>query len=797
MSAVNDLIAQVEDRTLRERLAAEVRRITKEKKFGLVFEEHLPEMTPIYSAEIKKHSKVALRAGSLTDLWRVLSIRGNEAHCRNISSGELRKIPMDDLVVVRQFGEPIFPALLPVDKVQNGPDDAPWHTLIEADNYHALQLLEYLYTGKVDCIYIDPPYNTGARDWKYNNAFVDSNDSWRHSKWLAMMRRRLKLAFNLLKHEGIMILTIDDNEVHHLRMLLEDSCFGQIVEIGIICIRNNPGGRATANGFSINHEYAIFIGKSSIAKVGRIDRTVKQIERYDQIDEKGPFEWVNFRKHGAGSNRVDRKRQFYPIFVSRSGDIRIPYMEWKSDRKLWENIENPSSSETVVWPIRMVYGNPVEKVWSWGVERVNCNLKEFTAKISEDGIIQIYKKERVPIVEGRLPPTWWDNKLYSSNEYGTKLFTKFFSNSNIIFPYPKSPYAVLDSIKAAALSKNNEALILDFFAGSGTTLHAVNLLNKFDSGKRRCILVTNNEVSEDESNQLKERGILPGQQQWEQHGICQSVTWPRSKYTILGKRDDGTELEGEYFTGKSVEIEKPRAFQQIAFASIANLNTLAKKKQLVALIDGLPQSEVKRDSAFVVSEKHPASILFDDTQADAWLEALEDQDQITDFYIVTASKETFDDLKAQIHDLLGPAIVAEEEKRPMRQGFPANLEYFRLEFLDKDQVALGRQFRQILPLLWLRAGAVGPRPELPEEDAVPAMVIPDKNPFAVLVDETQFADFADVLASRIDVTHAFLVTDSEEAFQEMAGQLTAANVIQLYRDYLENFVINKAENLSK
>ncbi|SMP39740.1 hypothetical protein SAMN06295888_101317 [Desulfonatronum zhilinae] len=308
-------------------------------------------------------------------------------------------------------------------------------------------------------------------------------------------------------------------------------------------------------------------------------------------------------------------------------------------------------------------------------------------------------------------------------------------------------------------------------------------------------MVTNNEVSEEESRELTKNRLYPGQVNWEQHGICQSVTWPRSKYTILGKRDDGSELEGEYFTGKSVEIEKPRSFQQIAFTSIGNLNTLAKKKQLVALIDDLPQSEVKRDSAFVVSEKHPASILFDDTQADAWLESLEDQDHITDFYIVTASKATFDDLKAQIHDLLGPAIVAEEEKRPMRKGFPANLEYFRLEFLDKDQVALGRQFRQVLPLLWLRAGAVGPRPELPEGEAIPVMVIPEKNPFAVLVDETRFADFVDALADRGDVTHAFLVTDSEEAFQEMAGQLTVANVIQLYRDYLENFVINKADNL--
>jgi adenine-specific DNA-methyltransferase len=102
------------------------------------------------------------------------------------------------------------------------PADAPWHTLIEADNYHALQLLDYLYAGQVDCIYIDPPYNTGARDWKYNNDYVDGNDGWRHSKWLAFMEKRLKLAKRLLKPDtGVLIVTIDEHEVHHLGMLLE------------------------------------------------------------------------------------------------------------------------------------------------------------------------------------------------------------------------------------------------------------------------------------------------------------------------------------------------------------------------------------------------------------------------------------------------------------------------------------------------------------------------------------------------------------------------------------------------
>jgi adenine-specific DNA-methyltransferase len=225
----------------------------------------------------------------------------------------------------------------------------------------------------------------------------------------------------------------------------------------------------------------------------------------------------------------------------------------------------------------------------------------------------------------------------------------------------------------------------------------------------------------------------------------------------------------------------------------AELNTAAKKKQLVALIKDFPQSEVKRDSAFLVSGKHPATILFDETQADAWLKALDGQDHITDFYIVTRRSAVFDDLRARINDLLGPLTVPEEEKRPMREGFAANLEYFKLDFLDKDEVALGRRFREILPILWLRAGAIGPRPELPADAPDPDMLLPEHNRFAVLVDETRFAAFVDALAARNDITHVFLITDSEEAFQEMAAQVAAPQVIQLYRDYLENFMINRGD----
>ena len=811
MAAIDDLIAQIEDKALRERLRMEASRITKRKKFGLVFEEHLPELTPIYSAKIRRHSKVALRDGSLTDLWRVLSVRDGEAHCRNIGSGETRQLSVDDLVVVRQFGEPIFPALVPVDRVQNGPDDAPWHTLIEADNYHALQLLEYLYAGKVDCIYIDPPYNSGARDWKYNNDYVDDNDNWRHSKWLAFMQRRLKLAKRLLDPgNSTLIVAIDEKEFLRLGLLLEQ-LFPE-AKIQMISTIINPKGIGRANEFSRTNEF-IFMVWFGDAQIAFLD-SAGGITRKD-------VEWQTFRRRDLASARGTKKggpSQFYPIYVSRETGRIQEIGEPLKHSTPRENAPQITGCEAV-FPVR-----PDGTEMNWAItgpsfrERLvkgYARAGKYTGE-AQPYIIQYLKSGPIKdIEEGRaavvrrnddgsviatytealrkMPTTQWNVGSHYAEHYGTSLIKQVLPNCS--FPFPKSLYAVRDAIRFFAADKRN-AIVVDFFAGSGTTLHAVNLLNDMDGGQRQCIMVTNNEVSEQEANNLKSQGYRQGQNLWEQHGICQSVTWPRSKYTILGKRDDGSGLDGEYFTGEAVELEKKRRFQQIAFTTIDDLNTAAKKKQLVALIDGIPQSEVKKDSAFVVSEKHPASILLDDSQSDAWLEALEDQEHITDFYIVTAKKAAFDDLKTRIHDLLGPVIVTEEEKRPMREGFRANLEYFRLDFLDKDHVALGRQFREILPILWLRAGAIGPRPELPRNKPIPAMVIPEHNPFAVLVDETQFADFAAELEDREDLTHAFLVTDSEEAFQEMAGQLKVPNVIQLYRDYLENFVINKGEGAS-
>ena len=264
MALLQDLIKQIDDQTLRQRIMAEVGKLTKQKKFGLVFEEHLPECTPLYDVEIRRDSKVALKTGQVSDIYIVKSIEDGKAVCEHKSDHEEAEFALDELVAVAEFGEPIYPYLKPIDSVCNAPNSDLWHTLIEADNYHALQLLEYLYAGKVDCIYIDPPYNTGARDWKYNNDYVDGSDAYRHSKWLSFMEKRLKLAKRLLNpKDSVLIVTIDEKEYLHLGCLLEE-LFPQ-ARIQMVSSVINSAGVTRGDEFSRSNEYLYFIKMGAAA----------------------------------------------------------------------------------------------------------------------------------------------------------------------------------------------------------------------------------------------------------------------------------------------------------------------------------------------------------------------------------------------------------------------------------------------------------------------------------------------------------------------------------------------------
>ena len=224
MAALDDLISKIDNPELKLQIQHAVRKLIKQKKFGLVFEDHLPESTVLQGRDVRVGLTVTYKSEPLKERFFVRSINNGITECISLDdTTSAHTILVDDLVPFATFGEPIYPYLQVQDTISTAPDSLLWHSLIEADNYHALQLLAYLYPSKVDCIYIDPPYNTGARDWKYNNNYVDSNDSYRHSKWLSMIKKRLLLAKKLLNPtDSVLIVTIDEKEYNHLGCLLEE-----------------------------------------------------------------------------------------------------------------------------------------------------------------------------------------------------------------------------------------------------------------------------------------------------------------------------------------------------------------------------------------------------------------------------------------------------------------------------------------------------------------------------------------------------------------------------------------------
>ena len=316
MAILDELVTQIENPDLRARIAAEVEKLAKQKKFGLVFEEHLPECTPLWDIPVKAGRKAALKTGHVNDFYTVLKIEDGVATCLNKDKSATAEFPVEELVCVAEFGEPIYPYLKPIDTVCNAPDSDLWHTLIEADNYHALQLLEYLYAGKVDCIYIDPPYNTGARDWKYNNDYVDNNDQYRHSKWVSFMQKRLKIAKKLLNpKDSVLIVTIDEKEYLHLGCLLEEM-FPE-ANMQMVSSVINPAGVSRGGQFARTDEYIFFLTFGTCAPSplclnedwrGKIKGGYKDKLR-----------WNGLQRSGTATLRSDRPNMFYPIFITNDG----------------------------------------------------------------------------------------------------------------------------------------------------------------------------------------------------------------------------------------------------------------------------------------------------------------------------------------------------------------------------------------------------------------------------------------------------------------------------------------------
>ena len=483
-------------------------------------------------------------------------------------------VDISELTSVARFGKPIYPTLEHLGTVERGDSAAPHHMVIESENYHALQLLLHLYAGQVDCIYIDPPYNSGATDWKYNNDYVDKEDGYRHSKWLSMMEKRIILAKKLLRSSSVLVIAIDENEVNRLSLLIEQ--IFQEASFQMVTAVTSTG--VSRDYFTRVDEYLLFcfFGDAGVCEVAD-----------DFLTDRSSYNpWDGLLRGGTNSDPSDRPNLVYPIGIDpqtsrivgtgmslgeRIEKSMVPFN--RSDLNSI-NAWQPPIDETVdgfpvVWPRRRnnQLGNwrvsadtLVKELLRLGHVRANHHENRNTWTITYLG-----RKPRDAIKTGKLkvsgraidgsviigdtsgmgtkPKTVWNRTEHNAGISGAVMLTKILGGKR--FNFPKSLYAVRDTL-LPIVRDNPNALIVDFFAGSGTTLHATLLLNEADGGRRRCILVTNNEIGPENEKRLSKQGIGPESLEWQRLGIFESVTRPRVEAAIRGERADGTKLDGKY-----------------------------------------------------------------------------------------------------------------------------------------------------------------------------------------------------------------------------------------------------------
>jgi len=584
VSRLTELIAKAKakDPQLGADIEREFRALSSRLSFGLNFERHRPEAVELPQRRVRRGDKVRVLPprGSTTKgdqrLWLVKTLVSAKkvAELELLDASAESTELVDDLVVVTEFRDTIYPGLVSTGKVTRG-DDKPWHTVISGENYHVLKALTWTHRGKVDAIYIDPPYNTGAKDWKYNNDYVEKEDLYRHSKWLAFMERRLLLAKELLNPaDSVLIVTIDEKEYLRLGLLLEQSFPEAKIEMVTSVI--SAKGVARFGDFSRVEEFIYFVrfGASSV-QLGEQNMLDDSRSASEQIGKR--IDWLGLRRREPTAKRGARPNQFYPIFVNAQSG----YIDSIGDA-IADDIDRsevkPPKGAYAVWPLRPK-GRAKDREGLWGItpETARRYLKDGyirsrnhkpekkqasihylpsgTVDAIQDGRIEIVGRDPDGAVQaiyregkGVIPKRVWNMASHNAENGGSLILSKLIPNRR--FPFPKSLYAVEDALRFFVADKP-EAVILDFFSGSGTTAHAVMRLNKQDGGRRQCISVTNNEVGPDEQKSLRKQDLRPGDAEWEQWGICDYITKPRVKAAITGKTPDGDPIQGDYrFTDK-------------------------------------------------------------------------------------------------------------------------------------------------------------------------------------------------------------------------------------------------------
>ncbi len=719
MSRLTDLIAQAkrENPQLGAELEHELHRRTQ-RTFGLVFERHLPEKVELPGRPVRCNDVVQVlpERGSLAlpdkRTWRVSDVREENALGRVAQLVELSPkpgifpelrtgVPVIDLVVVAQQDDVIYPGLVQTNEVVGSDDsEVSFHSVINGENYHALKLLTYTHYHKIDCIYIDPPYNTGAKDWKYNNDYVDGEDAYRHSKWLSFMERRLLIARQLLNpRDSILIVTIDEKEYLRLGMLLEQTFPGARIQMVSSVI--NRAGVARGSAFSRNDEYIYFVYLGSC----RPSPLSLSDEWYVESGRKGrgKARWQELYRRGANGTRLRSPGCFYPIFVSEDGSKFISVGEALTEKEQPADISVPDGQLAIFPPNRP---NGMQGCWSMSPVNLRNHICNGYVRIggkSRNGFALSYlaKGETLKVEDSTypvlgtnsdgslilgaqddvkgIPPTQWRVESHDAPSQGSQLVGKMLPGRS--FPYPKSLYAVEDTLRFFVKDKP-DATVLDFFSGSGTTAHAVMRLNKQDGGRRRSISITNNEVGVDEQKKLRAQGLRPGDADWEKWGICDYVTKPRIEAAITGRTPDGEPIKGAY--------------------------------------------------------------------------------KFTDEF-------------------------------PMADGFEAKARFFTLTYQPPTRVRHGYAFKEIAPMLWMRAGQVGRIIyEIPDRgwDVAEA--------YGVIENVAASKDFLAAVTAQRGVRVVYITTNDDLVFESMARELaeTDAELVRLYSTYLNNFAFQQARENS-
>ena len=562
MALVDALLEKISDPALRAALRGQVHAMLQKQSFGLVFQQHKPETVELPHYKVRRGCKVRIRSDQDDELYAVVKVVSTQATVASLhEQPEFWVVDVENLVVVREFGDPIYPGLQRIAAIRRG-GDKPSHVVVNAENFHALEMLLYTHLGKVDAIYLDPPYNTGNRDWKYNNDYVDEVDRYRHSKWLAFMERRLLLCKELMNpSRSVLIVTIDDNEVNRLGLLLErlfPECSIQMVTSVI-----NPRGQYRDGGFSRCDEYLFFVTMGSARVTGEPD---------DDFGTGASVAWRTFRRSDASSARGTAKggrSQFFPIYVNDASG-RIAAIGEPLKPTVPRSFAPKRPGCTAVFPVRddgreMNWGltpTSLAALLEKGYVRVGRHTPDkpqcYEISYLTSGRIADITAGRAEVIgydesgavvatyltaKLKMPLSNWVKPSHNAETGGTNLLKALLGETG--FPYPKSLYAVEDALRLF-VGDQPDAVVLDCFGGSGTTTHAIARLNRQDGGRRQSILVTNNEVSEAEAKDLRRRGHKPGDPEWESLGICKHITVPRLTAALTGQMIDGTPIRGDY-----------------------------------------------------------------------------------------------------------------------------------------------------------------------------------------------------------------------------------------------------------